>query len=314
VSQAAALVSVIVPTRDRWPALQRALRSALGQEDAEVEVVVVDDASADGTPRELSALRDPRVIALSNSSRQGPSYSRNRGLEAARGQWVAFLDDDDLWAPYKLRTQLAVAARTGADWVYGTAVMVDAAGWPVKALPVPGPEHIARRLLDNNPIGGPSAVLARTDLVRRVGGFDERIAVVEDWDLWLRLAAAGRAAACHDVVAAYAMHGDNLSMTETERARESLRLMREKHHEASKEAGVVLGELWLSRYTALAARREGRRIYAARTLLAGALRTGRPGNVARAVGVLLGESFMRAGQRASAGRPAAPAWLDKARG
>ena len=187
--------------------------------------------------------------------------------------------------------------------------MVDAAARPLKALPVPDGNRIARRLIDTNPIGGPSGVLARTELVRRVGGFDERIAVVEDWDLWLRLAAAGKAAACHDVVVAYGMHGDNLSMRETERARESLELMREKHREASEAAGVTLGEMWLSRYTALAARREGHRMRAAGALLMGALRSRRPGNVPRALGVVLGERFMRTGQRMSAGAPAAPRWL-----
>jgi glycosyltransferase involved in cell wall biosynthesis len=302
------LVSVVIATRDRWPLLERALGCALRQEGVDVEVIVVDDSSSDETPQRLAALDDRRVVKLTPQA-PGPAGARNAGLAVARAEWVAFLDDDDLWAPHKLRSQLEVAAATGAEWVYGTAVMVDAQARPIKALPVPEPERLARRLLDTNPIGGPSGVLARTGLVRDAGGFDERLPYVEDWDLYLRLAPAARAAACHEVVVAYRVHGANKSIRDTDDVHRSFAIMREKHAAAAAAAGVGFGEEWLSRYIALEARRDGRRFAAAAQLVAGAVRARRAGNVPRAVGVLLGEPVMRAGQRLTAGSPATPAWL-----
>ena len=110
------VVSVVIPTADRWPLLSTcALRSALGQHDVEHEVIVVDDGSSDETPRRLEELGDPRLRILRHATRQGVSQARNTAIEAARGEWIAFLDDDDLWSPRKLRVQLDLGAATGAS-------------------------------------------------------------------------------------------------------------------------------------------------------------------------------------------------------
>ena len=103
----------MIPTRNRWALLSRALASVLEQEDVTLEVVVVDEGSTDETPERLAALTDERVRALRNDSPTGVANARNRGISAARGEWVAFLDDDDFWAPTKLRAQLDGCADAG---------------------------------------------------------------------------------------------------------------------------------------------------------------------------------------------------------
>lgn len=309
-SSTAPLVSVVIPTRDRWPMLVEAVRCALAQEDVDVEVIVVDDGGTDGSATRLAERRDSRVQVLRNEVARGAPAARNQAAAVARGEWIAFLDDDDRWAPHKLRTQLALAAGVkDVGFIYGTAVMVDAALRPLRSLPVPEPGTLRRALLHTNGIGGPSSVMVRRAALAQLGGFDERLASLPDWDLWLRLAHSERGMACHEVVVAYVMHETNMTLLQRERAERSVALMRDKHRALSAAEGVRFGELWLSRHLALAERQQGRRVRAACTLAYGAWRARHLGNLPRAVGALLGESWMSAGQRASAGRPETPAWL-----
>ncbi|MDQ1530881.1 MAG: hypothetical protein QOE37_986, partial [Microbacteriaceae bacterium] len=118
-------VTVVIPTRDRKGLLLRTLRSVLAQQGVEVTVVVVDDGSSDGTPAAIAALGDDRVRVIGNPGR-GVARARNTGLAAAETPWVAFLDDDDIWSPQKLRAQLdALAATPGAEWACTGAAGID---------------------------------------------------------------------------------------------------------------------------------------------------------------------------------------------
>src|SRR5436190_21061432 len=92
-------VSVVIPTRDRWDLLRTTLGGALGQRRVSHEVIVVDDGSADETPTRLAEVSDPRLRTVRLGRSMGAAAARNRGLAEARGDWVAFLDDDDVWAP-----------------------------------------------------------------------------------------------------------------------------------------------------------------------------------------------------------------------
>lgn len=183
-------VCVVIPTRNRCDILARTLRTVLWQQDVDLQVVVVDEGSSDATPAMLRAVRDPRLLVLRHDQPQGVAKARNAGIARCTAPWVAFLDDDDLWAPRKLRAQLdalrqdgeAAWSCTGSVRVYGEQLRVGAAE------PVPGRRDIADVLLHNNVIpGGASSVLASTELVRAVGGFDPRLSNLADWDLWTRL-------------------------------------------------------------------------------------------------------------------------------
>ena len=107
---------MVVPTHNRSRLLTTTLRSVLWQHDVDLEVIVVDDGSTDDTAQVVAGLGDPRIRRVHHPTPQGVSAARNRGIAEATSDWVAFVDDDDLWAPDKLTRQLgseaAVDART----------------------------------------------------------------------------------------------------------------------------------------------------------------------------------------------------------
>ena len=209
-------ISIIIPTRNRGSLLaSRALPSALAQEGVDQEVVVVDDGSSDDTVARLAAWDDARIRVVRVDGPHGVSIARNAGIAAARGEWLAFLDDDDVWAPTKLRTQLEVGRNENADFVYAGALAVDAQGTVIHELYLPPADELAAKLDQACVVpAGCSNVIARTEAVRRVHGFDERLANLADWDLWIRLVPIARPAACADVLVAYVLHDGNLHVVE----------------------------------------------------------------------------------------------------
>lgn len=202
------LVSVIVPTRNRRTLLERTLRTVLWQTHEALEVVVVDEASTDDTPSYLASLTDPRVRWVRNDVPGGVARARNRGMAETSAPWVAWVDDDDLWAPDKLESQLAaIQATPGARWSFVEAVVVDVQLQPVRWQRIPPAPDLAARLLEVNEVpGGASGVLAERALVDAVGHFDPAFKHAADWDLWTRLALAAPAAPVGRPLLAYLRH------------------------------------------------------------------------------------------------------------
>jgi glycosyltransferase involved in cell wall biosynthesis len=311
-------VTVVIPTRDRWPLLSRtALRSALGQRHVEHEVVVVDDGSVDGTAERLHEVADPRLRVVRHDRPLGVSRARNAGIAAARGEWVAFLDDDDLWAPDKLRIQLDVARESGSDFVYAGAVWVDDQLRFLYGHEPPDPLTLAHAVLRWNVVwGGCSNVVARSEVVREVGGFDEELIQLGDWDLWIRLALAARAARVEDVLVGVVVHGQSMLLVDRRNVFAEFERLRAKHRGAAERLGGGPDHVLFARWVAAGHLRAGRRGAAARTYLRG---TWHPGNIARAAGAVVGPSALRAGSRLLARmpwrravRPSAvePTWLE----
>jgi glycosyltransferase involved in cell wall biosynthesis len=284
-------VTVVVPTHSRWDLLSTAaLPAALGQEDVDLEVVVVDDGSTDQTAEGLRGIDDQRLRVVRHDRARGVAQARNAGIAAARGAWIALLDDDDLWAPRKLRTQLDAAAVEGAVFAYGgAAALTEDRTW-VYSLPPADPLTLASVLLERNVLwGGCSNVLVRTDVVRRLGGFDEHLFQLTDWDLWIRLSQAGSAAACPEVLVGCIEHRRSMLLTSDPDVFEEFEYVEEKHRAARKAAGVRIDRRIFSRWVALGHRRAGRRARAARTYLRGALRNRDPGSFTRAFVAPFGE-------------------------
>jgi glycosyltransferase involved in cell wall biosynthesis len=188
-------VSVVIPVRDGGGFVVDACRSALAQHGVDIEVLVVENGSTDDTVERVRSVTDARLHLL-HQDPPGVSRARNLGLEQAAGEWVAFLDADDLWSPDKLRHQLDAAAGAGADLVFSDAAVVrDGAGDgpPFHQVnPPPPPSAPLLPALLGRPNFIPlSSVLVRRERVTAVGGFRTDLTHSEDWDLWLRLALAG---------------------------------------------------------------------------------------------------------------------------
>jgi glycosyltransferase involved in cell wall biosynthesis len=204
-------VSVVVPTHDRSRLLGLTLRSILWQRDVDLEVIVVDDGSADDPAAVVAGLGDARVRLVRHARPLGVSVARNRGIAEARGGWVGFCDDDDLWSPDKLHQQLAAAS--GCTWVCTGHVNVTPGMRVVGGGPAPTSEEIVRLLPYRNVVpGGGSAVIVRSDALEVCGGFDGRLRNAADWELWLRLSGHGPPAVVDRPLVAYRLHPGNASL------------------------------------------------------------------------------------------------------
>lgn len=206
-------VSVVIATRNRVELLGEAIRSVLRQTFREFEVIVCDDGSTDGTEALARSFGPPvRYLKLEHTGR--PGAPRNRGVEAARGELVAFLDDDDLWEPEKLAMQLALLEREPTlGLVYtGRQVLLPDGSRSEPVLPSSGKRPTG--LLDlalSARFPHVCTVLIRRDLLRRVGGFDESMATAEDLDLMLRLARVARAGCVREPLAVVRRRSGTLS-------------------------------------------------------------------------------------------------------
>jgi glycosyltransferase involved in cell wall biosynthesis len=281
--------SVVIPTRDRWPLLRaHAIASALAQDAIDFEVIVVDDGSSDETETGLAELEDPRLRVIRHDASKGVAAARNAGIADARGEWVAFLDDDDLWSPRKLRAH--IDALDGGLWGYASAIVVDDSLRPVYALPNPDPATVMGRLMNGNVVpGGPSNVVVRADLARELGGFDESLRHhTEDWDFWIRLCRAAPPVACGEVLVATLQHGGRSALRGGwDVVREAERLLG-KHGPVSRAQLLGVAE-WL----AFAHHRGGHRFRSAGFFLRAAITYRSPGNLAAAAGALSGDRGMR---------------------
>lgn len=185
-------ISVIISTYNRRKSLLAAIRSVLSQTLPPLEVLVCDDGSTDGSEDAVEDIGSPIVRWLPGKHIGYPATARNRGLHEARGEWVAFLDDDDIWLPEKLAAQKIMLDATGFYACCSDAFNV-------------GSEHscyerflnhvscISERLDFSTLVKGNrvicSSLIAKRDILLDLGGFPQNITAHEDYALWLRLAA-----------------------------------------------------------------------------------------------------------------------------
>lgn len=252
-------VSVVIPTRDRRELLRTTLRSALEQRGVDHEIVVVDDGSSESGSVPRDQLDDPRVHTVRFERSRGVAAARNAGIERARGTWVAFLDDDDLWAPDKLAAQLRAAVESRRDWAYTSAVyfLDERPPRPWFVADAASPDALARVLPFRNVVpAGSSNVIVRRSLLEETGGFDEELSQLADWDMWLRLLRAGPPAVVPRHLVAYRLHASNWLMRTLSGIDEDLRLIEERH--AALRGGQPLDRWPFRRWVGVALWRAGR--------------------------------------------------------
>jgi glycosyltransferase involved in cell wall biosynthesis len=212
-------VSVIIPTFNRAHYLPQAIQSVLAQTVPVHEIIVVDDGSTDNTPDIIMAYGDK--IRYLKQKNQGPSAARNYAMREVRGNWVAFLDSDDLWVPEKNQLQAEfVRQHPYLEFVFGNLAIfsehqsddkpeiLDLAVHQYLQANATDLKDFFRQLLFCNPVPT-SSVLLRSDCFRQVGWLDETMRYCEDYDYWLRLAPDFRAGFVDHVLVKRRMHDSN---------------------------------------------------------------------------------------------------------
>jgi glycosyltransferase involved in cell wall biosynthesis len=203
------LATVVITTHDRPGYARRALRSALAQTEVDLEVIVVDDGS---TPPFAAESDDPRLRVVRQDTPAGMCAARNVGLAAARGEWITFLDDDDVLAPDMLEEALAVAAASPLP--QPVAVMTGMAivtpdGTEVDRCRPPSLEKGEHYLLEGRgDLRSKNGLVVPTDLTRRIGGWDPQFEAFEADDFGLRLNLVASIQACPDLLYRMTDHGD----------------------------------------------------------------------------------------------------------
>lgn len=204
--QAMPRVSVVMPTYNSARTVGRALRSVFAQSFQDFEIVIADDASKDETRQQVETLADARITFLPSGEKtnQGPATTRNRALARSCGEYIAFLDSDDEWLPEKLIKQVRfLDAHPACSMVVSNADDISPQGAVVAtefgSSPAVSGSEAWRTLLKYSFIET-SSVMARRRLIDELGGFDPKLFVSQDQDLWIRLAVRGEVGIIDEVL------------------------------------------------------------------------------------------------------------------
>ncbi|MEZ3435956.1 MAG: glycosyltransferase family 2 protein [Lachnospiraceae bacterium] len=182
------LISIIIPTFNRGYIIDNAIQSIIEQTIANWELVIVDDASTDDTKDIVKKFADPRIIYIRNKENMGANYSRNRGAAIAKGRYLAFLDSDNVWRKDKLEKQLTVLMNSEEDVAFAfskeevirekSVVVVPETDFKIKNL---------EKILHNQNVIDTSTVLLKREVFEKVGGFDEDMPRLQDWDIFFKI-------------------------------------------------------------------------------------------------------------------------------
>jgi len=205
-------ISVVVPAHNAADTVGETIESALRQTMGDLEVIVVDDGSSDDTGARVEAIADPR-LRLVRQENGGAAAARNAGIRQARGEWVAFLDADDVWLPHKLEVQLAVLeANPGVSAVQSGAYFVDDRLRPLEVRRCFQPDDSLLTFLrfQNLPNAASTWVIQRGAL-ERFGMFDASLAILEDWDISIKAARHCDPISIEEPLSLYRVHPGNRS-------------------------------------------------------------------------------------------------------
>ncbi|TVQ14639.1 MAG: glycosyltransferase [Leptolyngbya sp. DLM2.Bin27] len=182
-------ISVVIPAYNAEKTIKFTLESVLSQTYSDFELIIINDGSQDATLSIINQFKDRRVRVFSHEN-SGPQKSRNRGINQATGEYISFIDADDLWTPDKLEQQLKrIEANPEVSVVYSWSDEINEHGMVTRSGQRSTLEgKVFEALLKNNFLGSGSNPLIRKQALSAVGGFDPSILAGQDWDMWLTLA------------------------------------------------------------------------------------------------------------------------------
>jgi glycosyltransferase involved in cell wall biosynthesis len=222
------LISVVVPTHNRPEMLAEALASVRAQTFTDYEIIVVSNGE-NAEMRHRSHVASTRAAARYFALSEGNvSAARNFAIDQAKGEWVAFLDDDDIWLPEKLERQIEAARRSGADMVVCGCIEFDTDGHESlcrqRRIPAGWTHHKA--LCHGRWMALPSAVILRKSAIQAAGGFNPEIRIFEDGDLWRRISWNHSIHEIGDPLTKYRKHVGSVSQNQRKTLRNTLKVMR----------------------------------------------------------------------------------------
>lgn len=233
-------VSVIIPSKNRPDLVHRAIDSVLGQTFQSFEVIIVDDGSDMPLYPMLAEKFGNSISCFRHEHSLGAPAARNFGASHAKGKFVAFLDDDDIWLPEKLEKQMAAFSCLSEDFgvVYCGFDFI-ANGTVVERKNTYHTTYDLHELaLKMCPVGSPTPII-RKNVFEAVGGFDVSLLACQDWDLWIRLTRVCRFYPIKQSLARYRVHGDQIS-TDVLRKIEARKMIVEKYYQEMSEYPKIL--------------------------------------------------------------------------
>lgn len=224
------MISIIIPTYNRVDLLPKAMKSVQVQTIADWEMIVVDDASTDGTNQMVQSwqLNDPRIKYHKMAHNSGsPVVPRNYGVSQAKGDFVAFLDSDDWWTDRKLETQLWYMKYHGSSFTYHNMFLWDGKDTGMKWNRLAGchSDYVFEVLLKKNFIPT-SSVMLKKGLYEGFGGMDVGLKVSHDWDLWLKIARKVKIHYVNEPLGYLNFHEDSVITSVHRRRKESRAVVR----------------------------------------------------------------------------------------
>ena len=237
-------VSIIMNVFNGAATLRAALQSALAQTFADWELIAWDDCSTDNSAAIIAEFTDPRVHYFLAPQQTPLGQARDSAIHHAQGEWLAFLDQDDLWLPRKLELQLALAASPDVGLVYGRTICFSSGGGrhdydPFHEFGRLPSGDITAELLAKGCFVAMSSALLRRSAVLETGGIPAHIHIAPDYFLYLAVCNKYSARAVQDVVCRYRSHAESMtSVYRRESLAETLQLLDDRHEHLSPDAFV----------------------------------------------------------------------------
>jgi glycosyltransferase involved in cell wall biosynthesis len=221
------LVSIVMATKNYARFLPQAVESVLAQTYSDWELLIIDDGSTDDTPAVIQPFLSDRRVRFLRSDQLGQSRAKNLGIGLSRGEYIAFLDADDIWEPTKLTKQLAVfREHPDVGLVFTRRSLIDESDQPIVTSPTAAPPrgHVLPELVVQNFVCF-SSVMVRREVLAHVGRFDPQWDLAIDYDLWLRVAAHHHFDWVDEELVRYRTGHGNLSKKQGDRVETALSIL-----------------------------------------------------------------------------------------
>jgi glycosyltransferase involved in cell wall biosynthesis len=205
-------VSVVIPAYNAMVYLPQTIDSVLNQTFTDFEILVINNSSSDNIIEWISQIQDSRITLITHEN-QGATNSRNLGISIAKGEYIAFLDADDIWEKTKLEKQVSCLDKNpSVGLVYTWTQLIDSTGKLLKfSMRHQEEGYIWEKIVIQDVVGNGSCAMVRASCFEQVGLFDINVGIADDFDMWIRIAAVYEFAVVKECLVFYRQHSNNAS-------------------------------------------------------------------------------------------------------